>query len=41
MSQLDAAAVLGVSPKTVQRRVNRALLFLSERLGDLQSQPTA
>jgi RNA polymerase sigma-70 factor (ECF subfamily) len=36
MSQPDAAAVLGVSVKTVQRRLNRGLLLLSEKLGDLQ-----
>jgi RNA polymerase sigma factor (sigma-70 family) len=36
MSQLAAAAVLSVSPKTVQRRLNRAILILAEKLGDLQ-----
>jgi RNA polymerase sigma factor (sigma-70 family) len=35
MTQPDAAAVIGVSPKTVQRRLRRALLTLSEQLGDL------
>ena len=32
----DAAEVLGLSIKTVQPRLNRALLFLSERLEDLR-----
>ena len=36
MTQPDAAAVLGVSAKTVQRRLNRSLLALEEKLGDLQ-----
>jgi len=36
MTQSDAAAVLGVAPKTVQRRLNRGLLMLAERLPDLQ-----
>ena len=36
MTQPDAAAVLSVSAKTVQRRMNRALLLLSEKLSDLQ-----
>jgi RNA polymerase sigma factor (sigma-70 family) len=35
MTQPDAAAVIGTSPKTVQRRLRRALLTLSEQLGDL------
>ena len=39
MSQPDAAEVIGVSPKTVQRRLNRALLLLSDKLGDLQPTP--
>jgi RNA polymerase sigma-70 factor (ECF subfamily) len=34
-TQTDAAAVVGVSVKTVQRRLNRALLLLSEQLSDL------
>jgi len=41
MTQPDAAEVLGVSAKTVQRRLNRALLMLSEKLGDLQPQGNA
>ena len=32
----EAADILDVSPKTVQRRVHRSLLLLSERLGDLR-----
>jgi RNA polymerase sigma-70 factor (ECF subfamily) len=36
MSQPEAAAVLGVSPKTVQRRLNRGLLLLSDQLADLK-----
>lgn len=36
MTQPDAAAVIGVSVKTVQRRLNRAVLLLSDQLGDLQ-----
>ena len=42
MTQPDAAAVLGVSTKTVQRRLNRSLLALEEKLGDLSPpQPAA
>jgi RNA polymerase sigma factor (sigma-70 family) len=36
MTQVEAADVLGVSNKTVQRRLNRALLILSEALEDLR-----
>jgi RNA polymerase sigma-70 factor (ECF subfamily) len=36
MTQAEAAAVLGVSQKTVQRRLNRCRLLLAERLADLQ-----
>jgi RNA polymerase sigma-70 factor (ECF subfamily) len=36
MAQSDAAAVLGVSAKTVQRRANRARLLLAARLADFQ-----
>jgi RNA polymerase sigma factor (sigma-70 family) len=35
MSHADAAAVLGVSARTVPRRLNRAVLILSGKLGDL------
>lgn len=34
----EAAAVVGVSEKTVQRRLNRARLLLAERLADLRPQ---
>ena len=36
MTQVEAAEVLGVSTKTVQRRLNRALLILTEELDDLR-----
>jgi RNA polymerase sigma-70 factor (ECF subfamily) len=36
MSQPEAAEILGVSTKTVQRRLNRSLLLLSEALSDLR-----
>ncbi len=36
MTQVEAGEVLGVSTKTVQRRLNRALLILSEALEDLR-----
>ena len=32
----EAAGVLGVAIKTVQRRLNRALLFLAAQLDDLR-----
>jgi RNA polymerase sigma factor (sigma-70 family) len=35
LAQTEAADVLGVSPKTVQRRLTRCLLLLAEKLGDL------
>jgi RNA polymerase sigma-70 factor (ECF subfamily) len=35
----EAAAVVGVSEKTVQRRLNRARLLLAERLADLRPLP--
>ena len=35
MTQTEAAGVVGVSPKTVQRRLNRSLMLLNENLGDL------
>jgi RNA polymerase sigma factor (sigma-70 family) len=35
MTHTEAADVLDVSPKTVQRRLNRGLLMLAEKLGDL------
>ncbi len=39
MTQGEAADVLGVSPKTVQRRLNRGLLLLTNDLGDLLPAP--
>jgi RNA polymerase sigma-70 factor (ECF subfamily) len=35
MAHAEAAEVLGVATKTVQRRLRRSLLLLTERLGDL------
>ncbi|MBK7406262.1 MAG: sigma-70 family RNA polymerase sigma factor [Phycisphaerales bacterium] len=38
----EAAEIVGVSPKTVQRRLNRAMLLLSDQLGDLRpAEPNA
>jgi len=36
LTHAEAAAVVGVSAKTVQRRLNRARLLLAEELADLQ-----
>jgi RNA polymerase sigma factor (sigma-70 family) len=36
LTQSEAAEVLGVSSKTVQRRLNRSLPLLSQQLGDLR-----
>jgi RNA polymerase sigma-70 factor (ECF subfamily) len=33
----EAASVLGVSSKTIQRRLNRGLILLTEKLGDMRS----
>jgi RNA polymerase sigma factor (sigma-70 family) len=41
MTHTEAADVLGVSPKTVQRRLNRCLVVLTQQLGDLVSQAPA
>ncbi len=38
MAQAEAARVLGVSPMTVMRRLNRALLLLANELDDLRPQ---
>jgi RNA polymerase sigma-70 factor (ECF subfamily) len=38
MAQSEAAGVLGVSAKTVQRRLNRGLLLLADQLGDLKAE---
>jgi RNA polymerase sigma-70 factor (ECF subfamily) len=37
MSQTEVAALLDVSVKTVQRRLSRSLIQLTEALADLQS----
>jgi RNA polymerase sigma factor (sigma-70 family) len=39
MSHAEAGTVLGVSTKTVQRRLNRGLLLLGDELGDLRPPP--
>jgi RNA polymerase sigma-70 factor (ECF subfamily) len=36
MTQVEAADMLGVSDRTVLRRLNRALLLLTQKLGDLR-----
>lgn len=36
MNQTEVAGLLGVSAKTVQRRLHRSLVILSEKLADLQ-----
>lgn len=36
MTMNEAADILGVSAKTVQRRVNRSVLLLSQTVGDLR-----
>ena len=41
MTQPEAAVVLGVSTKTVQRRLNRGLLLLADQLGDMVPAPAA
>ncbi len=38
--ELRESDILGVSPKTVQRRLSRGVMLLSERLGDLQPTPS-
>ncbi|MDX9911413.1 MAG: sigma-70 family RNA polymerase sigma factor [Phycisphaerales bacterium] len=37
LTRTEAAEILGVSVKTVQRRMNRAILLLSEAVGDLRT----
>jgi RNA polymerase sigma-70 factor (ECF subfamily) len=39
MAHTEVAEVLGTSTKTVQRRLNRALMVLAEQLGDLNPTP--
>jgi RNA polymerase sigma-70 factor (ECF subfamily) len=40
LSRAEAAGVVGVSQKTVQRRLNRARLLLAEELADLYPDPS-
>ncbi len=40
MTHAEVAEVLGTSTKTVQRRLNRSLLLLAEKLGDLNPTPS-
>src|SRR5262249_51415588 len=40
LTHAEAGDVLGVSTKTVQRRLNHALLLLTKQLGDLDATPT-
>src|SRR5262245_23412161 len=39
MTQIEAAEILGVSAKTVQRRLHRGLVLLTGQLADLQPPP--
>ncbi|MDB5293723.1 MAG: fliA 1 [Phycisphaerales bacterium] len=39
MTHAESAEVLGISPKTIQRRLNRGLMLLAEQLRDLQHAP--
>ena len=41
LTHAEAAAVVGVSEKTVQRRLHRARLLLAEQLADLRPAPSA
>jgi RNA polymerase sigma-70 factor (ECF subfamily) len=41
ISQVEAAALLEVSAKTIQRRLNRSLMLLAEALADLQGDGNA
>ena len=41
LAYAEAAELLGVAPKTVQRRLDRGLRLLTERLGDLGPRATA
>jgi RNA polymerase sigma factor (sigma-70 family) len=41
MTHAEAAEVLDISTKTVQRRLNRALLLLDASVGDLRPRPTS
>jgi RNA polymerase sigma-70 factor (ECF subfamily) len=37
LTHAEAAGILGVTTKTVQRRLNRGLMLLAEALGDLRT----
>jgi RNA polymerase sigma-70 factor (ECF subfamily) len=39
LTQAESATILGVSTKTVQRRLNRSLMLLAEQLRDLEPLP--
>ena len=39
LTQAESATILGISTKTVQRRLNRSLLLLAEQLRDLEPLP--
>src|SRR5262245_48828194 len=39
MSSAEAAALLDVTTRTIQRRVNRAVLLLTQKLGDARLEP--
>jgi RNA polymerase sigma-70 factor (ECF subfamily) len=41
LTHTEAAELLGVAPKTVRRRLDRGLLLLTERLGDLSPDDAA
>jgi RNA polymerase sigma-70 factor (ECF subfamily) len=41
MSNVEAAEVLGVSSKTIQRRITRSMCMLAEALDDLRPRPPA
>lgn len=41
MAHSEVAEVLSVSTKTVQRRLNRSLMLLAEKLGDLNPEPAS
>jgi RNA polymerase sigma factor (sigma-70 family) len=40
MTHTEAAEIMGISTKTVQRRLNHGLLLLAEKLGDLRPMTT-
>lgn len=41
LTQVEAAGVAGCSERTIQRRLNRSLVLLTARLGDLRRPPPA